>query len=241
MSRGALVVVPAWNEEASIANVVHDLKSHGFDVLVVDDGSTDKTFYEAHKCGATVLRLPFNLGVGAALRCGFKFAVVNGYQVVIQCDADGQHPIEHISDLLQTLEATDADMVIGSRFKAAKESRMQVSSLRRMAMWFLSYAASASAKTKISDSTSGFRAIRGQLLAQLSMHMPAYYLGDTFEVVIAAGRANYSIVEIPAPIKERTHGVSTATTVQAIRMTVKALLVSLFGIHCRLQAKTVKV
>ena len=108
MSRGALVVVPAWNEEASIANVVHDLKSHGFDVLVVDDGSTDKTFYEAHKCGATVLRLPFNLGVGAALRCGFKFAVVNGYQVVIQCDADGQHPIEHISDLLQTLEANVA-------------------------------------------------------------------------------------------------------------------------------------
>jgi len=241
MNRDALVVVPAWNEEASIANVVNDLKSHGFDVLVVDDGSTDKTFFEAHKCGATVLRLPFNLGVGAALRCGFKFAVENGFQIVIQCDADGQHPIEHISQLLHSLETSNADMVIGSRFKNTKESRMKVGQFRRLAMWFLSYAASSAANTKITDSTSGFRAIRNPLLHQLSMKMPAYYLGDTFEVVIAAGKAGYSIIEIPAPIKERTHGVSTATTAQAIRMTVKALLVTFFGIHCRLQAKTVKV
>jgi glycosyltransferase involved in cell wall biosynthesis len=173
--------------------------------------------------------------VGAALRCGFKFAVQNGYQIVIQCDADGQHPVEHISDLLQTLHATNADMVIGSRFKTNDESIMKVSQIRRIAMWVLSFAATTAAKTKITDSTSGFRAIRAPLLNQLSMNMPAYYLGDTFEVIVAAGRAGYSIVEIPAPIKERTHGVSTASTVQAIRMTIKAMLVALFGIHCRLE------
>jgi glycosyltransferase involved in cell wall biosynthesis len=235
MNSRVLVVVPAWNEEASISNVVNDLVRHSFDVLVVDDGSTDHTYSQAQQAGATVVRLPFNLGVGAALRCGFKFAVQNGYQIVIQCDADGQHPVEHISDLLQTLHATNADMVIGSRFKTNDESIMKVSQIRRIAMWVLSFAATTAAKTKITDSTSGFRAIRAPLLNQLSMNMPAYYLGDTFEVIVAAGRAGYSIVEIPAPIKERTHGVSTASTVQAIRMTIKAMLVALFGIHCRLE------
>jgi glycosyltransferase involved in cell wall biosynthesis len=237
MTKGALVVVPAWNEEASIANVVRDLKLHGFNVLVVDDGSADRTFSEAHKSGADVVRLPFNLGVGAALRCGFKFAVQNDYEVVIQCDADGQHPIEHISHLLQSLKTTGADMVIGSRFKTSEETRMKVSQIRRLAMWFLSYAASSAANAKITDSTSGFRAIRNPLLRQLSLNMPAYYLGDTFEVVVAAGKAGYSIIEVPAPIKERTHGVSTATTAQAIRMTIKTLLVAIFGIHFRLEKK----
>ena len=234
MNNQALVVVPAWNEEASIANVIRDLKLHGFDVLVVDDGSIDNTSSEAHNAGAVVIRLPFNLGVGAALRCGFKFAVQNNYKVAIQCDADGQHPIEHISELLRTLNSADADMVIGSRFKSMEESRMKLSPIRRIAMWFLSYAASTAVDTKITDSTSGFRAIRNPLLKQLSINMPAYYLGDTFEVVVAAGKAGYKIIEIPAPIKERTHGVSTATTAQAFRMTIKALLVRIFGIHFRL-------
>ena len=238
MNSRALVVVPAWNEEASISNVVNDLVRHSFDVLVVDDGATDHTYSRAQQAGATVVRLPFNLGVGAALRCGFKVAVQNDYQIVIQCDADGQHPIEHISDLLKTLDETNADMVIGSRFKTNDESIMKVSQIRRIAMWVLSFAASSAAKTKITDSTSGFRAIRSPLLNQLSSNMPAYYLGDTFEVIVAAGRAGYSIVEIPAPIKERTHGVSTASTIQAIRMTIKAMLVALFGIHCRLARKT---
>lgn len=238
MNSRVLVVVPAWNEEASISNVVNDLVRHSFDVLVVDDGSTDHTYSRAQQAGATVVQLPFNLGVGAALRCGFKYAVQNDYQIVIQCDADGQHPVEHISDLLQTLHATNADMVIGSRFKTTDESIMKVSQIRRIAMWVLSFAATTAAKTKITDSTSGFRAIRNPLLNQLSLNMPAYYLGDTFEVIVAAGRAGYSIVEIPAPIKERTHGVSTASTIQAIRMTVKAMLVALFGIHCRLARKT---
>lgn len=240
MIREVLVVVPAWNEEASIETVVRDLKLIDLDVLVVDDGSTDKTSLRAKETGAEVITLPFNLGVGAALRCGFRFAVLNGYQIVIQCDADGQHPVEHIPKLLEALKTSNADMVIGSRFAQSMELTMTISRARRFAMKLLSWAATSATNTSVTDSTSGFRAIRIPLLSHLSNDMPSYYLGDTFEVVVAAGKAGYSVTEIHVPIKERVHGVSTASTIHALRMTTKILLVSLLGIHFRLpkQVKT---
>ena len=114
--RSVLVVVPALDEEATVGHVVARLRAARFDCLVVDDGSADATARVAADAGAHVVRLPVNLGVGGALRCGFRYAVDHGYQMVVQCDADGQHLPEEIDALLDAQAATGAHLVVGSRF-----------------------------------------------------------------------------------------------------------------------------
>lgn len=232
-----LVVVPAWNEDASVGAVVGELVAAGYDVLVVDDGSTDSTREVASQAGATLTSLPFNLGVGAALRCGFKYAVRHGYDAVVQCDADGQHPVALIELLLDAAAHSDADMLIGSRFLDTTSGVMKLSAIRRLAMRVLAGSASRAAGRTITDSTSGFRVIRGPLLEQLARHLPAYYLGDTFESVIAAGSAGYRIDEIPAALVHRSHGSSSASPLKATKFSVKAILTAALGIHPRLESR----
>lgn len=233
-----LVVIPAWNEAATVANVVSSVRGAGFDVLVVNDGSTDQTSALAAGAGAVVVDLPFNMGVGAALRCGFKYAVRHGYTTVVQCDADGQHPVEEIAGLLAVADDAGAHMVIGSRFAANSGSSMTLHPVRRLAMWMLSSSASRATGTTISDASSGFRAIRGELLQQLAVHLPTYYLGDTYEAVIAAGRSGYRVVEIPAPLSERLHGESSAGTLRAAKLTTRAFATAALHIHRRLEPPT---
>ena len=233
MSEKVLVVVPAWNEQASIAKVISELKTRGFDVLVVDDGSTDKTSFIARQNGAITIRLPFNLGVGGALRCGFKYAVQHGYQAVVQCDADGQHPVDHIEVLISTATQGNFHMVIGSRF-LNDEGRMDLSLIRRLAMRILSRSASRACKTLITDATSGFRVITVPLLDELAEKLPAYYLGDTYEALVSAGRAGYRVREIPAPLMEREHGKSSAHPVKAARLALKAILSAILHVHQKL-------
>lgn len=233
MSEKVLVVVPAWNEQASIAKVISELKTRGFDVLVVDDGSTDKTSFIARQNGAITICLPFNLGVGGALRCGFKYAVQHGYDAVVQCDADGQHPVDHIELLISTATQGNLHMVIGSRF-LNDEGRMDLSLIRRLAMRILSRSASRACKTLITDATSGFRVITVPLLDELAEKLPAYYLGDTYEALVSAGRAGYRIREIPAPLMEREHGKSSAHPVKAARLAVKAILSAILHVHQKL-------
>ena len=233
MSEKVLVVVPAWNEQASIAKVITELKTRGFDVLVVDDGSTDKTPFIASQSGAITIRLPFNLGVGGALRCGFKYAVKHGYDAVVQCDADGQHPVDHIDLLISTATEGKFHMVIGSRF-LNDEGLMELSLIRRLAMRILSRSASRASKTLITDATSGFRVIATPLLNELAEKLPAYYLGDTYEALVSSGRAGYRIREIPAPLMEREHGKSSAHPVKAARLAVKAILSAILHVHQKL-------
>jgi glycosyltransferase involved in cell wall biosynthesis len=233
-SDDTLVIIPAWNEAATVASVVSSVRSAGFDVLVVNDGSVDETSVLAARAGAAVVDLPFNMGVGAALRCGFKYAVRKGYTTIVQCDADGQHPTEHISALIAAADDNDAHMVIGSRFATDAGSSMPVHPVRRLAMWTLSSSASRATGTRITDASSGFRVIRGDLLRQLALHLPTYYLGDTYEAVIAAGRAGYRVREIPAPLSERTHGKSSAGTLRATKLTARAFVTAVLHIHRRL-------
>ncbi len=228
-----LVLVPAFNEQASVGSVIADLRSHQFKVLLISDGSTDATAPIAWASGSKVLELPINLGVGGALRAGFKYAHRNGFEAVVQVDADGQHPVEEIENLIRAANDTGAHMVIGSRFKN-DAGKMEVSGFRRIVMRVLSRTASAAANTQISDSTSGFRIIRQPLLGEFSRHFANNYLGDTYEAVIAAGRSGYRVEEIPAGLLPRENGESTASTGAAIRFTLKALGVALLGIYKKL-------
>lgn len=231
-----LVVVPAFNEEASVGVVVASVRSHAWDVLVVDDGSTDQTSRVAAVAGAHVLSLPINLGVGGALQAGFRFAVDRGYERVVQVDADGQHPVEQIGDLVQTQVAAGHDMVIGSRFLVSTRS-MTIGRMRRIAMAILAIFASRATATKITDATSGFRVIAGDLLLEFSRNFPNYYLGDTYEALIVAGRHGFQVTEIPADIGERISGVSSASFVQSSKFLVKSVLIACLRIHIRIREK----
>lgn len=230
-----LVVIPAWNEALSIGFVIREVQKNGFQVLVVDDGSLDGTAAEATAHGALVVSLPFNLGVGAALRCGFRFAVQAGFDVVVQCDADGQHPADHIGQLIDEIASSKAHMVIGSRFAHRGQTVMSVSIMRRIAMRMLSLSASRATGTRITDSTSGFRAIRQPLLGELAQKISPYYLGDTYEAVVSAGRAGYVVREIYAPIWERMHGESSARPLTAARLTLKVFLSVILNVTPTLQ------
>ena len=229
-----LVVVPAFNEAASIGQVLDGIQLHGFRVLVIDDGSTDETSVVAHQKNAIVLSLSLNIGVGGALRCGFRYAVENGFTAVIQCDADGQHLPSHLDDLVEATNRTDAHMMIGSRFGSEKTTH-DPSLLRRFAMLALSKVAQHATRHSITDSTSGFRLIQQPLLGELATHLPAYYLGDTFETVVVAGRAGYHVEEIGVAMAPRKHGTSSSGNFRSIVLIGKVLTTVLLGIHFRLR------
>jgi glycosyltransferase involved in cell wall biosynthesis len=230
LSDKPLVLIPALNEQATIREVVLEVMDHGFDVVVINDGSGDKTAEFARAAGATVLNLRVNLGVGGALRCGFRYAVNNGYRSVVQCDADGQHPISHIQKLIDISTQTSSHLVIGSRFRY-EEILMTVPRHRRFAMWLLGVIASRACQTKITDSTSGFRLISEPLLSQFAKNFPSHFLGDTFEANVVAGRAGYKVKEVAAPISDRKAGVSSTGSGRSIILIARSILVVLFNLH----------
>lgn len=236
-SSEVLVVIPAFNESATIAKVISEVFTSGYTCVVVDDGSNDSTAQVAKQAGAAVLSLSFNAGVGGALRCGFRYAIENHYQAVIQCDADGQHHSHHFQDLVSCVNATNADFVLGSRFRS-HENKFDPHIVRRFAMWWLARVASHATGQKITDSTSGFRLIRRPLLDELAAHLPDYYLGDTFEALVVLGRAGYLVEEIGVAMAPRHSGVSTVSNGRAIALIGKALTTVLLGLHFRMRRKS---
>ena len=228
-----LVIVPAFNEAGSIAEVLMELQPFGYNVLVVSDGSKDATPDIARALGVRVLELPLNLGVGGALRAGFRYAVKERYRAVVQVDADGQHPADEIADLVAAANENGAHLVIGSRFLSEATS-MEVGITRRLVMRILARSSSKATGINITDTTSGFRIICEPLLTKYAISFPTNYLGDTYEAVVAAGRSGYKVIEIPAALRERTSGESTASIAQSVRFTVKGLVVAALRLHQRI-------
>jgi glycosyltransferase involved in cell wall biosynthesis len=238
-TRGAIegdvvVVIPAYNEENSVALVVEQVRRAGYPVVVIDDGSSDVTAERAADAGAIVVRLPVNLGVGGALRCGFRWAVNAGYRVVVQCDADGQHRPAEIARLLRVMEATDSDLVIGNRFAPEGNRGRDV---RHRAMRLLTILASRYSRTPLVDITSGFRAIRRPLLESFAANYPVEYLGDTVEAAVVAGREGYRIAQTDVNIDDRSHGVSSASPVRAVWFVVRVAVAMTLRISRRPSAR----
>ena len=180
-----LIVMPAFNEEASVRAVVLEVREKllGVAVLVVDDGSRDRTADEARAGGALVATLPFNLGVGGAMRTGFRYARENGFENVVQIDSDGQHDPSSVPALLAALDE-GADLVLGARF--AGEGDYHVRGPRRWAMMILAGVLSRTAGTRLTDTTSGYRASGPAAVQLFAEHYPAEYLGDTIEALVIA-------------------------------------------------------
>lgn len=200
-----LIVVPAWNEEQAVGETVREIRTAIPDipVLVVSDGSTDETVHEARRAGARVLALPFRLGVGGAMRAGFRYAVRHGYDAAVQVDADGQHDPAQVPALLSGLAG--AEVVIGARF-CDRDDGYRVRGPRRWAMAVLSKVLSRLTKTRITDATSGFKATGGQALPLFAEHYPDEYLGDTVESLVIAVRAGCAVRQVPTRMRPRRGG-----------------------------------
>jgi glycosyltransferase involved in cell wall biosynthesis len=224
-----LVVIPAWNEEASIASVVHEVRRtlKDVDVLVVDDGSTDLTSVTARGAGAAVARLPYNLGVGGAMRLGFRYAVERDYDTVVQIDADGQHDPAFVPQLVDRI-AAGADLVIGARFAGVGEYRVR--GPRRWAMALLSNVLSHLAGTRLTDTTSGMRASSRRLVKLFATQYPAEYLGDTVETLAMAARRGFRIEQVPVAMRARTTGSPSHTPGKATVYLVRAFVVLMLAL-----------
>ncbi|MGC5310821.1 glycosyltransferase family 2 protein [Micromonospora zamorensis] len=209
-----LIIIPALNESGSIADVVGEVRGElpGVDVLVVDDGSTDRTAAVAVAAGARVAKLPYNLGVGGAMRLGYRYARDNDYDVAIQIDADGQHDPRYVPKLVDLLD--DNDLVIGARF--AGEGDYNVRGPRRWAMVMLSAVLSKVARTKLTDTTSGFRAANRRVIEMFATWYPAEYLGDTVETLVHTARRGYRIRQVPVAMRKRMAGTPSHSPARAM-------------------------
>lgn len=223
-----LVITPAWNESESVGDTVQEILEWNpeLDILVIDDGSDDQTASVARQAGAAVLVLPFNLGVGGAMRAGFKFAVAQGYKCVIQVDADGQHDPRDISRVLAGLES--ADISIGARF--AEKGGYVVRGPRQWAMKLLAWSISKLARVRLTDVTSGFRAANTKAMAQYLDHYPAEYLGDTIDSLVVALRSGCTVTQVPVEMRKRQGGTPSHAPVKAALYLARSFLALLFAL-----------
>ncbi|KQS99778.1 glycosyltransferase family 2 protein [Cellulomonas sp. Leaf395] len=219
-----LVIVPAWNEELTVGTVIQELHATVPEatVLVVNDGSTDRTTEVARAAGALVLELPVNLGVGGAMRAGYKYAFRNGFERAVQHDADGQHDPAAIQTLLDVMDEQQADIVIGARF--AGVGTYTVRGPRAWSMKMLSVVLSRVCGTKLTDTTSGFKASNRRAIRLFAANYPAEYLGDTVESLVIGARAGLRIRQTGVSMRERAGGTPSHSPVRAAIFLGRAVL-----------------
>lgn len=222
LQQRALIIVPALNEQDSVGGVVRSLREAmpGVHVLVVDDGSSDDTGRRARSAGAAVLTLPYNLGVGGAMRAGFKYALRHGYDAAVQVDADGQHDAASVPALLEGLAG--ADIVIGARFAGTGDYPAR--GPRKWAMRMLARVLSRAVGTPLTDATSGFRACNTRAMALFARYYPVEYLGDTVEALLIAGRSGLRVAQVPVVMHERTTGRRSAGGLRSTAYLARAAL-----------------
>ena len=223
-----LVVMPAFNEAASVAAVIGEVyaKVPGVSVLVVDDGSRDATSSIARAAGADVATLPFNLGVGGAMRTGFRYAREHGFDAVVQVDADGQHDPSGVEQLVA--ELSSADLVLGARFAGTGDYRVR--GPRHWAMVVFARVLTTIAKSKLSDTTSGFRASGPRAIRLFAEHYPAEYLGDTIEALVIAARSGLVITQVPVAMRPRAAGIPSHNPLKSAAYLGRAGLALLFAL-----------
>lgn len=232
MSQGSraktLIIVPAWNEAEVIGGTIREILEIApqHDILVVDDGSHDRTPQIARDAGARVVVLPFNMGVGGAMRTGFNYALRHGYASVIQVDADGQHNPRDIDRVLAGLK--QADIAIGARF--AGRGNYVAKGPRRWAMVVLSKVISWIAKTKLTDVTSGFRAANQRGMRQYMEHFPTEYLGDTIDSLVVAIKSGCKVVQVPVEMRQRQAGTPSQGPLKSMIYLCRSGLVLCFAL-----------
>jgi glycosyltransferase involved in cell wall biosynthesis len=216
-----LAIIPALDEEETVGDVVRAVRGQlDAQVLVIDDGCRDRTVERAVEAGAIVLSHPFNLGVGAALRTGFRYARDHGYDIAVQVDADGQHEVTEAKRLAEAVEG-GIDLVVGSRFEAGFET----SRLRRLSMRLLSRRVSRYLGVTVTDTTSGFRGFGPRAIERFADAYPRAYLSDTVEALMLAGDWGLQVTEIGVRMLPRQGGQPSAGTAMSIYHLLRLALV----------------
>lgn len=231
-----LIIIPAYNEKDNIERVVDNLTENypEYDYLVVNDCSTDTTEEILKARGYNYISLPSNLGIGGAVQSGYIWATEHGYDVAIQTDGDGQHDPAFIKDLLAPIEAGEADMTIGSRF--IEKHGFQTSFMRRLGINFIKVVIRMTCGTKVTDTTSGFRATNKELTAFFSKEYAQDYPEP--EAIVAASLNGFRVKEVPVEMREREGGVSSINALRSIYYMIK---VSLALIILRLGTRRKKI
>jgi glycosyltransferase involved in cell wall biosynthesis len=225
----ALAIVPAFNEEGSIGTVLEEIRAADPDlhVVVINDASSDGTAAVAARAGVSVVHLPFNVGIGGAMQTGYQYARDHGFDVAVQIDSDGQHDPREVEPLLEPLARGEADMVIGTRFAGVGAYRATPG--RRMGMKIFSGVARMLVHLKITDPTSGFRAVNRLGIELFAREYPQDF--PEVESNVLAARYGLRIVEVPVRMRERAAGRSSVTTIRGTYFVIRillALFVSLF-------------
>jgi len=226
-----IAIVPAFNEEASVAEVIRELRAFDpeFEVVLIDDGSTDRTARAAREAGAQVVRLPYNLGIGGAMQTGYQYARDHGFQIAVQVDADGQHDPAEIPKLLAPLLEDRADMVVGSRFVG--DAGYRVPRSRRIGIVIFSRIVSLIVRQRVTDTTSGFRAVNRLGILLFATDYPHDY--PEVEATVLVFRHRLRLAEVAVQMRTRASGRSSITALRSFYYMVKVTLALLIGLFRR--------
>jgi glycosyltransferase involved in cell wall biosynthesis len=224
-----LAVVPAYNESATVVGVVESLHEQAphFDVLVVDDGSTDDTAELARLAGARTLRLPFNLGIGGAVQAGFVYAHEHGYDFVAQVDGDGQHDPAELNKLVAVMRDDNVDMVCGSRF-LTDDYHYPAPLSRRTGIHVFAFVLSRIVDGRVSDPTSGFRLYNRRAIRLFASDYPHDY--PEVEAVLMLHHHRLRMREVPVQMYTRGGGISSISTGKSAYYMIKVLLALIVGL-----------
>jgi glycosyltransferase involved in cell wall biosynthesis len=226
-----IAIVPALNEEETVGRVIDEIRAFdpGFDIVVVDDGSVDRTAGVAADRGAFVLRLPFNLGIGGAMQTGYRFAFERGYDIAVQIDGDGQHDPQQLPAILAPVLAGEADLCVGSRFTGNSEFRSSFT--RRLGIKIFAAVVSAVVRQKVTDTTSGFRAVNRRGIALFAADYPHDY--PEVEATVMSVKHKLRLREVPVAMRARGGGASSITALRSVYYMTKVLLAIFVGLFRR--------
>jgi glycosyltransferase involved in cell wall biosynthesis len=229
--RRRIAIVPAFNEEHTVARVIEEIRAFdpGFAIVVVDDGSTDRTAVVAERLGVQVLRLPFNLGIGGAVQTGYQYALDNGFELAVQVDGDGQHNPQEIAGLVDPILEERADMVVGTRF--AEGGGYRGTRLRRVGIHLFAGLVSLMVGQRVTDTTSGFRAVNRKGIRLFAADYPHDY--PEVEATVLLARHRLQMVEVPVVMRIRETGSSSITALRSVYYMVKVLLALFIGLFRR--------
>jgi glycosyltransferase involved in cell wall biosynthesis len=223
-----IAIVPAMNEEECVGRVIDEIRAFDpdFEVVVVDDGSVDRTAAVAEQRGAHVVRLPFNLGIGGAVQTGFRYAFEHGFKLAVRLDGDGQHDASQLPLILEPVLAGEADIAVGSRF--ARTGGYRSSRSRRFGISILAKTVSLLVGRRVTDPTSGFQALNRHAIALFAADYPHDY--PEVEATLMVHRHELRLAEVPVEMRERAGGRSSIGALASVYYMVKVLLALFIGL-----------